>query len=191
ATGQDGTVVWGSASGSVINPPAGYTLLLQPGTLRAGGAGLGVLAGNAAHTSIRPAGTLDSAGFNLTLNDLHGGGHITDSGAPAILFVTGGNFGGSINAPLTLDVPFGALTLTGNNNTYTGGTIVEGGATLTLGNGSTTGSVPGAITDNGTLAINRSDNFVVNNVSGSGRLQQGGPGVTTLGTGLSYSGGTL
>src|SRR5205807_3834825 len=90
ATGQDGTVVWGSASGSVINPPAGYTLLLQPGTLRAGGAGLGVLAGNAAHTSIRPAGTLDSAGFNLTLNDLHGGGHITDSGAPAILFVTGG-----------------------------------------------------------------------------------------------------
>src|SRR5262249_55568647 len=33
--------------------------------------------------------------------------------------------------------------------------------------------------------------FVVNNVSGSGQLRQLGPGVTTLGTGLSYTGGTL
>ena len=31
----------------------------------------------------------------------------------------------------------------------------------------------------------------MNNVSGSGQLQQIGPGVTSLGTGLSYTGGTL
>src|SRR5437588_664690 len=68
---------------------------------------------------------------------------------------------------------------------------INSGSTLTLGAGGTTGSVPGAITDNGVLAINHSDNFIVNNVSGSGQLQQTGPGVTTLGSGLSYTGGTV
>src|SRR5204863_6665096 len=61
---------------------------------------------------------------------------------------------------------------------------------LTLGAGGTAGSVAGAIADNGVLAINHSDNFVLNNVSGTGQLQQTGPGITWLGSGLSYTGGT-
>src|SRR5438105_212765 len=191
AAGQDGTLLWGSSSGTVVNPSAGYTFLVQPGTVRAAGNGLGVLVGNAAHTAIRPAGTLDAAGFTLTLNDLHGGGQITDSGAPAILFVTGGNFSGSISGAFTLEVPFGALTLAGNNNTYTGGTTIFASATLTLGNGGTTGSVPGAITDSGTLQFRHSGTFVEAGViSGNGNVVQSGPGTTVLTATNTYSGGT-
>jgi autotransporter-associated beta strand protein len=192
ASGRDGTVVWGSSSGNVFNAAAEYTVLLQPGTLRAGGAGLGVLLGNATHTAIRPAGTLDSAGFNLTLNDLHGGGHITDSGAPSILFVTGGNFGGSITGSLTLEVPFGALTLTSINNTYTGGTTIDADGTLRLGDGGTTGSVSGNITDNGTLLFRHSGTFLeAGAISGSGNVVQSGPGTTVLTASNTYSGGTF
>jgi fibronectin-binding autotransporter adhesin len=190
APGQDGTVLWSTSPGAIGNPGNGYTILVQAGTLRAADSNFGLLFNYDTRTAIRPAGTIDAAGFSFTVNDLEGGGHIIDSGGAATLTVNGGSFSGGIGGPLALVVTGNPLTLSGNN-TYTGGTTINSGATLTLGNGGTTGSVPGAITDNGILAINRSDSFVVNNVSGTGQLQQIGPGVTGLGTGLSYSGGTL
>src|SRR5271165_762569 len=49
----------------------------------------------------------------------------------------------------------GTLELTGTN-TYTGGTTISAG-TLQIGNGGTTGSITGDVTDNGTLAFDRSD----------------------------------
>jgi fibronectin-binding autotransporter adhesin len=49
----------------------------------------------------------------------------------------------------------GTLILTGTN-TYTGGTTISGG-TLQLGNGGASGSIVGNVTNNGTLAITRSD----------------------------------
>ena len=45
--------------------------------------------------------------------------------------------------------------LTGTN-TYSGGTTIDAG-TLQLGNGGTTGSIVGNVTNNATLALNRSD----------------------------------
>lgn len=83
----------------------------------------------------------------------------------------------------------GAVILTGAN-TYTGSTTIAAGGVLTLGDGGPTGSIPGAISDNGTLAIDQSGSVTLNNVSGTGALLQEGHGTTTLGTGISYSGGT-
>ncbi len=189
--GQNGTVVWGAAGLEMVSNPAnGYTILVQAGTLRAGDSNFTILASNDTTTLIRPAGTLDANGFSFTVNDLHGGGQIIDSGGAATLMVNGGSFSGVISGPLSLSVTNNSSLSLSGNNTYTGTTTINSGSSLTLGAGGTTGSVSGAITDNGILAINRSDNFIVNNVSGSGQLQQTGPGNTWLGTGLSYSGGT-
>ena len=137
------------------------------------------ISGVTAGTSIRTlagSGGVSLGGQTLTLTNASGtfGGVLADGG----LF--GGTGGG-------LTIAGGTETLTGTN-TYTGATTINGAGTLTLGAG---GSVAGAITDNGTLAINRSDTFALNNVSGTGRVVQSGAGTTLLGSGLSYSGGTV
>ncbi|GAA5629183.1 hypothetical protein Brsp05_04482 [Brucella sp. NBRC 12953] len=89
---------------------------------------------------------------------------------------------------------FGTLILTADN-TYTGGTNVREG-TLQLGNGGTTGSVKGDITlsktdyDKGTLALDRSDDVVLENrISGAGEVRKLGAGTTTFSGDNSFSGG--
>jgi outer membrane autotransporter protein len=83
----------------------------------------------------------------------------------------------------------GTLTLSGTN-TYSGGTTISGG-TLQLGNGGTTGSILGDVTDNGTLAFNRSDTVIFpGDISGNGNLEQIGSGTTILTANNTYSGGT-
>src|SRR5262249_28330994 len=69
---------------------------------------------------------------------------------------------------------------------------IDNGSTLQVGNGGTTGSLgTGAVSDNGTLVFNRSDNIAVNNViSGSGGLTQSGSGTVTLGAANTYMGAT-
>jgi autotransporter-associated beta strand protein len=77
------------------------------------------------------------------------------------------------------------LVLTGNNS-YTGSTVINTG-TLQLGNNSTTGalSTSSAITNNATLAFNRSNDMVQgtdfsNTLSGTGVLRKSGAGNLTL-----------
>src|SRR5271166_6252315 len=82
------------------------------------------------------------------------------------------------------------LILTGTN-TYQGGTTIASG-TLQLGNGGTTGSIIGNITDNGSLVIDHSDTFSLPmTISGSGSLTQAGTGTTILTGDNTYSGVTL
>jgi len=83
----------------------------------------------------------------------------------------------------------GTLTLTGAN-TYTGGTTISAG-TLQIGNGGTTGSIVGDITNNAALRFNRSDALTYTGViSGSGALTKIGSGTLTLTGGNTYTGGT-
>ena len=88
-----------------------------------------------------------------------------------------------------LKVGTGTLTLSGAN-TYTGGTTINGG-TLQLGDGGTTGSIAGNVTNNGIFAINRSNSLTYGGViSGAGAVQQNGIGTTILTGSNTYTGGT-
>ena len=83
----------------------------------------------------------------------------------------------------------GTMRLTATN-TYSGGTTISDG-TLTLGNGGTTGSILGNVTNNGTLAFNRSDEVVFSGgISGSGGLVKDGAGELILEADNTYSGTT-
>jgi autotransporter-associated beta strand protein len=97
---------------------------------------------------------------------------------------------GTISGTGSLQQSGSGITILTGDNTYTGGTTI-GSGTLQLGNGGTTGSVTGAVTDNGTLIVNRSDTLVLSGaISGTGSLQQNGSGTTILAIDTTYSGGT-
>ncbi|WP_404546219.1 autotransporter domain-containing protein [Bradyrhizobium sp. USDA 223] len=85
------------------------------------------------------------------------------------------------------------MTLTGAN-TYTGGTSINSGHTLQLGNGGTTGSIVGNVVNNGTFAVNRSNVLTFTGViSGTGAFQQNGnsaTSVTLLTAANTYTGST-
>ena len=83
----------------------------------------------------------------------------------------------------------GTWALTGNNTATTNWTIQQG--TLQLGNGGTTGSIIGNVTNNGTLSFNRSNTYTYAGViSGTGAVNQIGDGTTVLTGTNTYIGGT-
>ena len=84
----------------------------------------------------------------------------------------------------------GTLSLTATN-TYTAGTIIDAG-TLAIGAGGTTGSITGNVTNNATLAFNRSDAISFAGViSGSGAVRKLAAGTTTLTAANTYAGATF
>ncbi|MBB5035635.1 autotransporter-associated beta strand repeat-containing protein [Prosthecobacter vanneervenii] len=85
----------------------------------------------------------------------------------------------------------GNWVLTGANS-YTGTTTISGGV-LQVGNGGTSGALgTGAVTNNASLVVNRSDNLTISNaISGTGSFTQAGTGTTTLSGSTSYAGATL
>ncbi|QQE12601.1 autotransporter-associated beta strand repeat-containing protein [Planctomycetota bacterium] len=81
-----------------------------------------------------------------------------------------------------------------NENTYTGGTIINGG-TLQLGSDTSSsgwsGSIKGDVINNATLAFNRSNDLTYAGViSGTGQVIQQGTGSLTLTGANTYGGGT-
>ncbi|MDM0116921.1 autotransporter outer membrane beta-barrel domain-containing protein [Variovorax sp. J22R133] len=81
----------------------------------------------------------------------------------------------------------GTTVLTGTN-TYTGGTTISAGI-LQLGNGGTSGSIVGNVTNNAALTFNRADALTFGGVvSGTGSLTQAGTGTLTLTGANSYAG---
>ena len=97
---------------------------------------------------------------------------------------------GAVSGLTTLNVTQGTLILSAAN-TYSGGTTIASG-TLQLGDGGTTGSIVGDVTDHGTLAFNRSDTMTFGGViSGDGSITQIGLGTTILNAINPYTGGTI
>lgn len=83
----------------------------------------------------------------------------------------------------------GTLVLTGTSS-FTGGTRIAAG-TLILGDGGSSGSIVGNVTDNGTLAFNHSEAVSFSGIiSGSGGVVQMGTGTLTLTGTNTYAGGT-
>src|SRR5271165_2173209 len=139
------------------------------------------------------AGTSISAG---TLQLGNGGtsgsitGTVTDNGVLAFDRSDSVTFAAAISGTGSVtQIGTGTTILTGTN-TYSGGTTISSG-TLQIGNGGTTGSITGNVTDNGVLAFDRSDSVTFAGViSGTGSLTQIGPGTTILTGTNTYSGGT-
>jgi fibronectin-binding autotransporter adhesin len=102
---------------------------------------------------------------------------------------TGYVFASDVSGAGSIRAEAGTTIFTGTS-TYSAGTTIAGG-TLQLGNGGTTGSITGNVTDNATLAFNRSNAYGFGGViSGSGTVQQNGTGTTTLSGTNGYLGGT-
>ncbi|MDA8481057.1 autotransporter-associated beta strand repeat-containing protein [Citrobacter sp. Awk 4] len=162
------------------------------GTLQAGA--LNVIA-TSANVAVNADATLDTNGYHQSLTNLTGAGTVTNGTTTAITLTLNDTatsvFAGAITGEqLALVQATGTQVLAGNN-TYGGGTTINTAATLQLGDGGTTGSITGNVTNDGALAFNRSDSATFSGViSGSGVVNQTGTGRTILSGVNSYSGGT-
>ncbi|NKJ47373.1 hypothetical protein CIC12_11580, partial [Burkholderia sp. SG-MS1] len=159
------------------------------GTVTQTGSGTTILTGTNTYTggTTIVAGTLQIGNGGTTGSIV---GDVTDNGTLTFDRSDASTFGGVISGtgPVT-QAGSGTTILTGTN-TYTGGTTIAAG-TLQIGNGGTTGSIVGDVTDNGTLTFDRSDAFTQAGViSGTGAVTQSGAGTTTLSGANTYTGGT-
>jgi outer membrane autotransporter protein len=162
-----------SGTGSLIKSGAGTLTLtsansytggttISAGTLQIGNGGTsGSLTGDIVNDSALVFNRSDASSYG---GNLSGTGTLTKSGA-------------------------GTLTMTGANS-HTGGTTISAG-TLQIGDGGTSGSLTGDITNNAALAFNRSDAMTFNgDISGTGSLTKSGAGTLTLTGANSHTGGT-
>ncbi|MCP3372036.1 autotransporter outer membrane beta-barrel domain-containing protein [Bradyrhizobium cajani] len=187
-----GTVQLQIAVGTAVG--TGTTLAVNGGTLQAIDGIMSFFTGNAGSTTVAAGAVLDYNDHTSALRNLLGAGTVnTGSSAATIIAITNGDFGGVIQGAGRLSLSLGlsgTVTLTGAN-TYTGGTIINSGHTLQLGNGGTTGSIVGNVANNGTFAINRSNVLALTGViSGTGALEQNGTGITALSAVNTYTGAT-
>jgi fibronectin-binding autotransporter adhesin len=159
------------------------------GYLSQNGAGTLVLTGNSNYTGSTniASGTLQVGNGGTTGSIV---GNIFNNAALVFDRADAMTFAGAISGSGSLTkLGADALILTGASS-YTGNTVVNSGV-LQLGNGGTTGSIAGNLTNNGVLAFNRSDEVsFAGAISGSGAVRQIGAGVTTLSANSTYSGGT-
>lgn len=134
-------------------------------------------------------GTLYSSYYNA-YTVVHNGsitltGNTTIGNPVASTMILSGAIGGTGNVTFT---GASGTVILANNNNYSGGTTISSG-TLQIGNGGTTGSITGNVTNNGTLRFNRSDDMNFGGViSGTGAVVQSGDGNLTLSGANTYSG---
>ena len=175
---------------------SGTSYAVENGTISAilGGSGSLTKSGNGtvtlSGTNTYSGGSLVSAGV-LSGETASLQGNITNNAAVIFNQSANGTYASVLSGSGTLlKTNAGTLILTGAN-TQNGGTTI-GQGTLQIGNGGSTGSLAGDITNNGTLAYNltgASTQLTV--ISGSGTVTKSGAGTVTLSGANTYSGGTL
>jgi fibronectin-binding autotransporter adhesin len=136
-----------------------------------------------------PVNTGNTTDVTSTARTLTLGG--TNTGANTIQGVIADNTGTETPLVNLVKQDAGTWVLSGNN-TYTGATTISAG-TLQIGAGGTSGAISSTsgITNNGTLAINRSDALTVSTIiSGTGAVTKDGAGTLTLTGNNTYTGAT-
>ncbi len=159
------------------------------GELSQVGPGTTILTGDNTYTggTTITAGTLQLGNGGTTGSII---GNITNNGTLAIDRAGVVTLPGTIFGPGRLNLIGSGTTILTGENVFVGGTTISAG-TLQLGNGGNTGSIVGNVTDNGTLAFDRTDVVTFPGViSGTGALSQIGTGTTVLTADETYTGGT-
>jgi autotransporter-associated beta strand protein len=162
---------------------------------------------NTSDVTVNTGGTFDLNGKTEAWDGLSGtGGTITNNAASGTVTLTLGSnnnassatrgaFSGAITdgvngAKIALVKTGTGTQILAGSNTHTGGTTINSG-TLQIGQGGSSGSISGNITDNGALVFNRSGaSSYTGNLSGSGTLTKKGTGVLTVTGTHTHSGAT-
>ena len=143
-------------------------------------------------TNSYAGGTTVSAG-TLTGTTTSVQGNITNNAAVVFDQATSGTFSGVMSGTGSLTKTGSGTVILTNDNSYGGGTTINGG-TLQLGNGGTSGSIVGNVVVNGAdslLAFNRSDTVTfAGDISGTGGIMLMGPGTVRLTGTNTFTGGT-
>lgn len=129
-------------------------------------------------------GSANTGSFGSS-NIVNNGTLITDYGTNTVSFTS------AISGTGTFTQQGAGIVALTADNTYTGITTINAGATLQLGNASNTGSVAGEISNNGTLSFSRAFAFTVANaISGSGNITHStnSAAVTTLSGNNTFTG---
>lgn len=181
-SGAGGLVKLGSGELSLhaANSFVGRTIV-QEGTLSLAGAG--TLDSSAGVTVDGKLSIENIAGNETTINDLDGaaaGQVVLGSKNLTIANGQGNEFAGVISGDGQVHLAAGSLIFTGDN-TYSGGTVIDSGAALQLGNGAANGSVAGPIQLDGTFDVKKSGDVTLDNkFTGSGTLNLDNATTTTL-----------
>jgi fibronectin-binding autotransporter adhesin len=159
------------------------------GTVTQSGAGTTILTGNSTYTG---ATTISSGTLQIGNGGTSGSltSNITNNAALSFNRSDSSTYAGNITGTGSVTQAGAGTTALTGTSTYSGGTLISAG-TLQLGNASAAGSITGNVTDNGTLAFDRSNSYVFNGViSGNGGVTQAGGGQTTLTAAETYTGPT-